>query len=151
MNSITQRVHLADLARFIGWTCELSGRGGTISSHLVSGVKNTGLHMIVGLGSIQKAVPADQRIALWRPADKIAHLHCGLSCRTLHANKDVVVSAAEMKDYLGYLAFVDGGAGPGPHLVLAADTEGEVVNLTVSSSELVGTIDIMIKVSPPTK
>jgi hypothetical protein len=146
MAKITQRVHLADLANFIGSTFRQPNLDRTVSELRVNAVANAGFHTVVGLDSVTKSLPQNECVNLWRPEDKVAHLRCGPRCDKLRGHKTISVPAAKLGDYVGWLAFIDCGVSPGPHLILASVEEGDLVHVTVSSEELVGTIDQVIQI-----
>jgi len=148
MSGNQQRVHMADLARFIGWGFQQTYPHEVPFTSEISAVQNSGLYMIVGLNVVEMTVPVGEIVQLWRPADKIAHLRCGFRCNPQVVHKTTPVPAERLNEYAGHLAFLNGGIGPGPHLVIGCEVDGDKVKVTMSSSELVGPIDTSVEVAP---
>jgi hypothetical protein len=145
----SRRVHMADLARYIGWSYLETTRNGGDFAARITAVKHANGHMIVGLASVSTTLKIDENVRLWRPADKIAHLACGNRCNHSVGNLATVVPASTLKDHIGLLAFIKAGSGPGPHIILDCEIVGDLVNLTMSSSEAVGKYDAMVEIAPP--
>ncbi|MCC6475155.1 MAG: hypothetical protein IT514_15590, partial [Burkholderiales bacterium] len=114
MTQPSQRVHLADLANHIGWTYEQPNPDRSVTPMTVTGVEHSGLHMVVGLDQFRMTMPRSRVVRLSSAKDKVAHRHCGMRCRGLHDHATTDVAAGDLASHIGRLAFIDGGAGPGP-------------------------------------
>jgi len=106
-----------------------------------------GSKSIIALGSVELEFDADDPVALWNAAEKMAHTRCGLRCRKEHDHQSQMVTAGFLPGHEGLYMFYPTDFGIGPHRILAVNDTGHTVKVTLSADELIGDVTSNLKVA----